>query len=374
MENSNLGREDVVFEGDNKEKSGFVGVPDIRDKQKTIFANIFSVVSTLVSLAFAASSGISESGLVFLSYSFLVLINYLIFLASKRVNIYNEGVVFVAAAAAAIFMSKGGYVGFLWFFMFPYAAYFLTGLKKGSFYSATVAIVSFLALFTLNNPAGDSGIKGYDVKFCFVSVYAACCVLALAYEAARQDAREKLIEANINMNSRSAEQDALTGLLTGVQIRDRAFQEAARYDRFQRPFCFLRCNIDCFGIINEKYGFDCGDNMLKGVAEKMNAMLRETDLAARWGGSEFLVMLSETTVDRAMTVAERIRKSIEEVSWGWKNKRLNLTVSLGLSLFDPAEGVDGSIRIADERAVKAGKFGGNRVECPPMAMVHGKNA
>jgi len=358
---------------DHKPTAVFVGVPDIRDKQKIIFANIFSVISVLVALAFAASSGISESGLVFLGYSFLALINYLFFLATKRSGVYEKGVIFLAAVSSVVFFTKGGYTGFLWLFLFPYAAYFLAGIKNGSMYSFAVALIGLITMLSTSGPVPLSGINGFEAKFCFLTIYVSCCVLALAYEAARQDSREKLIEANIQMNSRSAEHDLLTGLLTGVQIRERAMQEAARYDRFQRPFCFLRCDIDCFGIINEKYGFDCGDSMLRAVADKMNAMLRETDLASRWGGSEYLILLTETTAERGMSVADRLRKSIEESSWGWKNKRLNLTLSIGLSLFDPSDGVDGSIRIADERSAKAGKYGGNRVEGPVVGLFPGKN-
>ncbi|WP_084156192.1 GGDEF domain-containing protein [Desulforegula conservatrix] len=371
IDNSISGQINIL--DDKKPASAFVGVPDIRDKQKIIFANIFSVISVLVALAFAASVGISESGLIFLGYSFLALINYLLFLATKRSGLYEKGVILLAAASSVVFFTKGGYTGFLWLFLFPYAAYFLAGIKNGSIYSFCVALIGLITMITSSGPVPLSGINGFEAKFCFLAIYVSCCVLALTYEAARQDAREKLIDANIQMNSRSAEHDLLTGLMTGVQLRERANQEAARYDRFQRPFCFLRCNIDCFGIINEKYGFDCGDSMLKAVADKMNAMLRETDLAARWGGSEYLILLTETTAERGLTVGDRLRKSIEDSSWGWKNKRLNLTLSIGLSLFDPSDGIDGSIRIADERAARAGKFGGNRVEGPVVGIFPGRN-
>jgi len=371
IDNSISGQSNLLE--NQKSAAIFVGVPDIRDKQKIIFANIFSVISVFVALAFAASSGISESGLVFLGYSFLAFINYLLFLATKRAGIYEKGVIFLAAISSIIFLTKGGYTGFLWLFLFPYAAYFLSGIRNGSIYSIAVALIGLITMLSASGPVPLSGINGFDAKFCFLTIYVSCCVLALAYEAARQDAREKLIDANIQINSRAAEHDLLTGLLTGVQIRERAMQEAARYDRFQRPFCFLRCNIDCFGVINEKYGFECGDSMLKAVADKMNLMLRETDLASRWGGSEYLVLLTETTADRGMTVANRLRKSIEDSTWGWKNKRLNLTLSIGLSLFDPEDGVDGSIRVADERVAKSGKFGGNRVEGPIVGLFSGKN-
>lgn len=356
---------------ERKPATAFVGVPDIRDSQKIIFANIFSVISIIVALAFAAVSGISEKGLVFLGFSFLVLINYLVFMSIKRIGIYEKGVLLLSALSSVVFFSEGGISGYLWFFLFPYAAFFLGGIKRGGLYSAAVAVIGFLLFFASPEP-GQEWINGFEARFCFLTIYISCCVLALCYEAARQDAREKLIEANIQMNSRSAEFDALTGLLTGVQIRERAIQEAARYDRFQRPFCFLRCNIDCFGIINEKYGFDCGDSMLKSVADKLNLMLRETDLASRWGGCEYLILLTETNAERGMSVAERLRKAIEETVWGWKNKRLHLTLSIGLSLFDPMEGVDGSVRVADERAAKAGKLGGNRVDGPVTALYPGR--
>lgn len=358
---------------EQKQGPSFVGVPDVRDRQKIIFANIFSVISIFVTLAFAAATGISESGLVFLGYSFLALINYLLFIASKRAGVYENGVMFLAGLSAVVFFGMGGIAGYLWFFLFPYAAFFLGGIKKGTVYSIAVAALGFIMLFLFSSNISSDAINGFDSKFCFIAVYISCCVLSLSYEAARQDAREKLIEASIQMNSRSAEQDMLTGLLTGVQIKERANQEAARYDRFQRPFCFLRCNIDCFGIINEKYGFDCGDSILRAVADKLNSMLRETDLAARWGGSEYLVLLTETTAERGMSVAERIQKCVEDSLWGWKNKRLNLTLSIGLSLYDPSEGVDGCIKIADERAAKAARFGGNRVEGHVSALLPKKN-
>lgn len=358
---------------ENVSASAFVGVPDIRDRQKLIFANIFSVLSIIVALAFAAVSGISDKGLVFLGFSFLILLNYLFFVSSKRVKIYENGVLILAAFSSVLFFSLGGISGYLWFFLFPYAAFFLGGIKRGAFFTLAAVMLALLSFF-LSSDNEHEWTNGFEARFCFISIYVSCCVLSLCYEAARQDARDKLIEASMNMNSRSAEHDVLTGLMTGVQIRERAIQEAARYDRFQRPFCFLRCNIDCFGIINEKYGFDCGDSILKSVADKLSSMLRETDLASRWGGSEYLILLTETNAERGISVAERLRKSVEDSVWGWKNKRLNLTLSIGLSLYDPMDGVDGSVAVAEERVSKAGKIGGNRVEGPSIALYTGKNS
>lgn len=96
----------------------------------------------------------------------------------------------------------------------------------------------------------------------------------------------------------------------------------------------LMFDIDFFKKFNDTYGHECGDFVLISVADLIKHSLRESDVASRYGGEEFTVMLKNTTKDEAMLVAERIRSTIEGYDFVFDNQHLHVTISVGVSVFD----------------------------------------
>jgi len=131
---------------------------------------------------------------------------------------------------------------------------------------------------------------------------------------------------------------ALTDPLTGLQTRRSLFElgriEFARSQRMNRPFCCMMLDLDHFKQINDSYGHPIGDQVLQEFARHCQSAIREVDLIGRYGGEEFLIFLSETDLDTALHVAERLRASIEKTPIRISTQELSITVSIGVATKD----------------------------------------
>ena len=127
----------------------------------------------------------------------------------------------------------------------------------------------------------------------------------------------------------------------------------------------LMFDIDFFKKFNDTYGHECGDFVLITVADIIRKNLRESDIASRYGGEEFTVLLTDTGKDEAMLVAERIRKNVDEHKFVYKKQELHVTISGGVSIFDAKENLVRSpnefVNQADQALYVSKSRGRNRV-------------
>ncbi len=160
------------------------------------------------------------------------------------------------------------------------------------------------------------------------------------------------------MLARAALTDSLTGLANrrGAQLATR--REVARALRHRGPVSFLLVDIDDFKLVNDTRGHAVGDEVIQGVAHALSSTLRESDVAARWGGEEFLAVLPDTDQPSARAIAERVRAAVEAGEWG---SGLRVTVSIGVAQLVDGEHVEGAIGRADAALYKAKNAGRNRV-------------
>jgi diguanylate cyclase (GGDEF)-like protein len=148
--------------------------------------------------------------------------------------------------------------------------------------------------------------------------------------------------------------DPLTGLLNRRSMLQRLEKEVARSRRTQRVFSLLLGDLDYFKEVNDQHGHDCGDTVLARVSERLGAGLRAIDAVARWGGEEFLVLLSETGLEGALGVAERIRLRIALAPIPHGTVSVAITMTLGVAAHHPEAPIEETIRCAD-RALYDGK-------------------
>ncbi|EMB36944.1 MULTISPECIES: diguanylate cyclase DgcA [Treponema] len=124
----------------------------------------------------------------------------------------------------------------------------------------------------------------------------------------------------------------------------------------------LMIDIDFFKNINDTYGHAAGDIVLEEVAKIIKSCTRNADTAARYGGEEFIVMLNNTSASAAMAVAERIRKSVEEKSIMYDGKKINVTISIGVSSYNfDLESAKSIVERADKALYESKQNGRNRV-------------
>jgi diguanylate cyclase (GGDEF)-like protein len=174
-------------------------------------------------------------------------------------------------------------------------------------------------------------------------------------------------------NTRLQEHIKLVGLrdpLTGINNRrffdQRLHEEAGRAKRYDRPLSCLFLDIDYFKRINDQYGHQAGDNVLKQVSSMLNDRLRQTDVLARFGGEEFVILLPDTDQDDAVQIAEQVRERIQRAHFVIPSgKSINVTLSIGLAVLHPENHINDAKQLlsAADQAVYAAKLSGrNRVK------------
>jgi diguanylate cyclase (GGDEF)-like protein len=178
--------------------------------------------------------------------------------------------------------------------------------------------------------------------------------------------RNKLRRRNEELNQAMARIQELVNIddLTGVCNRRRLFEvlndEHNRYNRVQGPFSLCIVDIDHFKQVNDTYGHQAGDEILRTVAQSIAGGLRKIDCFGRYGGEEFLLILPQTRLEGAMIKCERVRQGIEGLAFNGTGNDLKVTVSIGVAEFQAPESVDETVARADKALYAAKDHGRNQ--------------
>ena len=155
--------------------------------------------------------------------------------------------------------------------------------------------------------------------------------------------------------------DPLTGLDNRSHFQARALSELARSRRTREPVSLLLADVDLFKRINDDFGHDAGDKVLRNLSELLRGGLRETDVLARWGGEEFIALLPSSDEEAAAQLAERVRSLVESAPIDVAGRAVSVTMSFGVTTCRGAEDLEAATSRADQ-ALYASKNGGrNRV-------------
>ena len=157
----------------------------------------------------------------------------------------------------------------------------------------------------------------------------------------------------------TTEEDYLTGLYNRRKIHEIIETEIIRSKRYNSAFSVILIDIDDFKIVNDTFGHNTGDKVLVQFSGTLKHTIRESDIASRWGGEEFLVIMPETTIDGASALAEKLRSNIENCDF--KNIG-NITASFGVTGIRHGDNVQSLIHRADEALYSAKEAGKNTVK------------
>lgn len=157
--------------------------------------------------------------------------------------------------------------------------------------------------------------------------------------------------------------DPLTGLYNRRAFMERASDELLRARRYNTSLALAMIDLDHFKLINDRFGHAVGDQVLVAFAETLEKSMRAVDIVARVGGEEFVLLMTETRIDEAIQVAERLRLEIAAASLPVGNERLHWTASLGVAFLDADDiSVSSALVRADQALYRAKEAGRNRVE------------
>ncbi|MCG6539692.1 GGDEF domain-containing protein [Pseudomonas sp. KSR10] len=173
--------------------------------------------------------------------------------------------------------------------------------------------------------------------------------------------RRQLQAANQELQ-RLSSTDRLTGLFNRGHWEEMLRQDYARHRRYDRNAALVMFDIDHFKRINDSYGHQAGDAVIQRAAELIRQSMRDADIAGRYGGEEFVVLLPDTDSEGAVTFAERLRQSIEAHEVIHEGRSIHFTVSLGIAdLSQPTSGYAQLIERADSAMYMSKSAGRNQV-------------
>lgn len=184
----------------------------------------------------------------------------------------------------------------------------------------------------------------------------------LAEKKKSEQALIDLKQANEKLEELAAT-DSLTGVANRREFVKRSEEEMSRAYRNGTDLCMMVVDFDHFKEVNDEYGHQAGDKVLKAFVKLTSEIMRPSDLLARIGGEEFALLLPETSLSSAAKVAERLRQYIEENSISIGKKHITITISIGLTQYRPkVDTVKKWLHRADELLYEAKDQGRNRVE------------
>ncbi|MCI1273454.1 MAG: sensor domain-containing diguanylate cyclase [Clostridiaceae bacterium] len=162
--------------------------------------------------------------------------------------------------------------------------------------------------------------------------------------------------------------DALTGFYNRRQLEERTKQEVSSSKRTKKPLCAIMSDIDYFKSFNDNYGHAVGDYVLKTVAKVMKQQLRDYDVAGRYGGEEFVLLLPFTKISEAEMVANRLKEAVEntkldisKINPEITENHVGVTISLGVSELKDSDSPEDLVQNADKALYEAKETGRNKV-------------
>jgi len=199
-------------------------------------------------------------------------------------------------------------------------------------------------------------------RFIFILIIFGLLLILIAITTLVYISKYRMKKKHAHEMEKMAKTDPLTKLPNRRAVYEFINYEIIRFKRNSNPFTIVLSDIDDFKLINDTYGHDAGDKVLKTISKLIKDTIRNSDICSRWGGEEFLFLLPETDINGGKIISEKIRKLIESKKVYYKNSTISITMTFGLCQFSQELKIDDCISNAD-KALYAGKeTGKNRVQ------------
>ena len=277
------------------------------------------------------------------------------------------GAAFLLAKAYYVFHAGYGRFGALgelsevypWTPVVLFAAFSVFGIR-GGLVGAGLFYVAFLVVTLPHVVPGLLVGEDVDEFHVLVQLYlSSAVIMALFFVFARVTGAYAGAQARTEMMETLARTDALTGTYNRRHLYEALKKEGEKALRYGRPLSLIMLDLDYFKRVNDTYGHDVGDRLLKEVAQLIGHHLRDPDQLSRWGGEEFLVLVPETVLEQAQQLAVRLKCAIETHQF---EKAGGVTASFGVAAHQKGDTPETLLKRADRALYQAKSNGRNRVE------------
>ena len=295
------------------------------------------------------------------AFAGLVIANTLAFSNEASRTRKKIGMITIVGLLFGYLIMTGGEsnTGPLWFYVFPPLLFYLTDLKTGT---AVLLFCYLVAVIVFQFPDLPLVSAQYDADF-KIRFFAALTfesIFCFVLEASRLNARKELMDL-AKAHQHAAQTDELTGLSNRRDMQHRLNDEYSRYQRSGHHFSIALIDLDFFKHINDDYGHDAGDQVLREFSQLMQSVIRQADVASRWGGEEFLILLPDTSLLQALTLAERLRLKTSRHEFTFAGESLPVTISAGVCSIAKTGSINELLKQADLHLYSAKETGRNRI-------------
>lgn len=336
---------------------------DIELLRKVFLVNVFSTIGMLFLLGFGVDAMIHERhvlAVVLLGLAAVTLVNYILML---RVGKHDLGAHTSSVIMVIIFfflLCSGGvhHTGPLWCYAAAPFLLFIYGVRWGAVV-VTLLFVSAILLLYLPNPLMIANYPDI-LKSRFLASFLAVAIMSYIHEYARHRSYMALVRLREKIEN-EARTDELTHLFNRRHMYEYLQQAEHRMHRMKIPMTVLLIDIDNFKQVNDSYGHQFGDRALIKIAHTLRQSLRDYDSIARWGGEEFLVVLSDTDNAAAHAVAEKLRSTIEALHIYFGEMQVFITISIGMYTAGTGESLETILKHADHNLYAAKHNGRNMI-------------
>jgi diguanylate cyclase (GGDEF)-like protein len=169
------------------------------------------------------------------------------------------------------------------------------------------------------------------------------------------------LEKELKSAKKASREDTLTKLYNKRGLDEFLELREGEFKRYEKPYSIIFFDIDYFKKVNDTYGHDAGDLILKGFAQVFKGIARNIDIVGRYGGEEFMAILSETDHNGTIVFAEKVRKKLEVSRFLYEGQKIQVTISAGIGFREEYPSMQAMLKSADEKLYKAKNSGRNQI-------------
>ena len=340
---------------------------DEETNRRVIVVNLFAFVGTSITLILAIRASIGAdwplavslfcASFVFFTTRWLQVVRPSLFYQQVASTILQ---CCLMALVLYLIMSGGNNnTGPLWMYIVAPVCMFLGGFRRGLIANVLFTFVVAFILFWPDSLLLTTAYS-YEFKTRLLYSFATIIFLSAFYEYSREQSFVSIRRLR-DQFERQALHDQLTKLPNRRNLTEQLKHEYQRTLRSKAPFAVLLADVDYFKRINDDFGHDAGDEVLRVLAKRFKQAIRKQDIVARWGGEEFIFLLPDTNLSAAADVAEKVRR-ITGVEPVWQQQRpISVSISIGVAEVNPNVSVEEAINLADKRLYVAKQNGRDEV-------------
>lgn len=337
---------------------------DNESQQQAHVVSLFALVGMSLTAVMGLIALFNNNFILAASLFFASFVYFIGYFAYKKYNniTLSSAIILYSLYLLMFFLIYSGGVentGPLWIFIVAPVSVFIHGLKRGLIdITLFVAIISILMFM----PTDIIAHAPYSTEFKLRLLYSFLTVtfLSALYEYARDKSYKHTLELS-KKYQQLAHFDPLTQLSNRRDALCILKREQARLIRSKEPLSIIICDVDHFKKINDQYGHNAGDVVLIELAKIFSQNIRKQDCVARWGGEEFLFILPQTLAKNAHIFAAKILDKLQGHRVTYQDKKITVTVSMGIEQFNENQSIDEIINNADKYLYQAKNAGRNQI-------------